>query len=111
MQDMADKKTAQFTFRTTDEVLNELKRLAKLEDRDVAWVVNRALQDWLAWRSPGSYDAAAGITSSAEAAEIARMWTHLAPSQRRLIRDMMKSGAHELRDNADPILNEKGGGY
>jgi hypothetical protein len=108
MHDMADKKTRQFTFRTSDDVMNELERLAKLEDRPVGWVVERALRDWLAWREPGAYNAPVGATAPADTSDILRLWANLAPAQRKLVHDMMKSGALDVREDEGPVLNEPG---
>lgn len=110
MPDMADKKTRSFTFRTSDDVLAELERIAKQEDRTLSWLADRAIRDWLTWRR-GTYDGPSREFLGSEAAAIAELWSKLAPSQRKLIRDMMKNGTLEVRDNTDPVLNEPSGQY
>ncbi len=107
MQDMAEKKTRQIVFRTTDEIADALDRLANQEDRTVAWMVNRALADWLAWRNEGGYDQPSG-TMKSEGLEILRFWAASGPSQRKILRDMMNSGALSVREDDLPPskLNE-----
>lgn len=103
---MREKKTRSFTFRTSDEVMEELERLAKQEDRTLGWLADRALRDWLAWHRQHSYDAPA---LAGESADVVRFWARLTASQRKIMLEMLRSGALEVREDPHPVFNERKG--
>lgn len=107
MYDMSEKKTRSLTFRTTDDVVEDLEGTSKQEDRTVSWLIDRAVRDWLAWRKSTRYTAE---LADPDGPPSPSLWAKLSPVQRRLIAAQIRSGALEVREGEPPpVLNEPGG--